>query len=77
MTHNVLYIGGPKHGECWTRDGDVFDAPKHLYFPTFEIGRGAGEAIYEQRPLADTPGAITYIYAGERAEASKEEDKHT
>jgi hypothetical protein len=60
--HEIVYVGGPRHGEREARPGDPFAAPVELRFPTFTpLGR-RGEAVYCRREMADTPGAIAYIY---------------
>lgn len=63
MTHEVVYVGGPRHGEREVRPGDVFSSPRTITFPTMHMPAGRhGEAIYRRAELADTPGAITYVY---------------
>lgn len=66
--HEVVYMGGPRHGEREAREGDALSAPPTLEFPTFtatprlaNYGVG-GRAVYRLAPLADTPGALAYAY---------------
>jgi hypothetical protein len=67
MAYEVVYIGGPRHGEREAREGDVFDAPVNLVFPVYKSYiEGGGEAVYTKRVAADTPGAIAYVFGGNR-----------
>lgn len=65
--HEVAYVGGPMHGERETRRGGVFSAPDQVVFPVVTHGTFS-QAVYKMRPLADTPGAITYQYVEMREE---------
>lgn len=64
-THEIVYVGGPRHGEREARQGDVFESPNLISLPTFN-GRDMknGTTFYERNPAADTPGAIAYVYKG-------------
>lgn len=63
MTHEVVYIGGPAHGDRLARPGHALDAAPTL---TVTCCRGNPpelfSAVYVRREMADVPGAIAYVY---------------
>jgi hypothetical protein len=70
MTHEVVYIGGLRHGEREARPGDPFEAPDTLTFPTCRLVRGEpkrGRVTYRLNASADTPGALAYVFEYELA----------
>lgn len=67
-THEVVYVGGPRHGEREAREGDAFTSPDELRFLTDNGVLGPrGVAIYRRVVEADTPGAIAYVYDQDRS----------
>jgi hypothetical protein len=57
----VLYWGGPQHGDRIVIPNEW---PPPALFVHVEAPDGVEKAIYAMAPLVDTPGAITYVYAG-------------
>lgn len=63
MSYEVVFVGGPLHGERRAMEGEILAAPAVLRCPRWEgYDKELGEAVYNRAELADTPGAITYVY---------------